>query len=98
MYTAIATVASDIRQLHYMDRLGLWSGEHSTFVKLLESYGSNAMEMVTLQLKHSGKLISRQLGFDGVHIHLKSYELSTTEIEYYNRLDTSMGCVTCQWY
>ena len=81
-----ATAASDIRQMHYMTRLGLWSGEHNSFVKLLESYGSNAMEMAALQLKHSGKLISRQLGFDGISMYVKSYNLKKEEIEYYDNI------------
>ena len=81
-----ATAASDIKQLHYMDRLGLWTGSHSTFVKMLESYGSSAMEMSALQLKHSGKVVSRQLGFDGIHINLKSYQLNDSDVYYYNLL------------
>ena len=81
-----ATAASDIRQMHYMTRLGLWSGDHYSFVKLLESYGSSAMEMAALQLKHSGKLISRQLGFDGVLMYVKSHNLTKEEIEYYDKI------------
>lgn len=81
-----ATAASSISEMHYMDRLGLWKCNHQNFCKLLEHYGPIAMEMTALQLKHSGKLISRQLGFDGIFIDVKSYKLSNYEEDYFNIL------------
>ena len=82
-----ATAASDIRQMHYMEKLGLWNeGGHQAFVRLLDHYGSSAMEMAALQLKHSGRLVSRQLGFDGVSMHLKTCELTPTEQAAYDTL------------
>ena len=90
-----ATAASDVRQLHYMTRLGLWTGEHNLFVKLLESYGSSAMEMTALQLKHSGKLVSRQLGFDGIEVFLKTYELNQKEKNYYDKLTSCWKNSNC---
>ena len=74
-----ATAANNIHQMHYMVRLGLWNNDHKLFVKQLEKYGSTAMEMAALQLKHSGKLVSRHLGFDGVSIVIKYYKLSKEE-------------------
>tara|TARA_B100001175_G_scaffold317919_1_gene337597 strand:+ start:39983 stop:42964 length:2982 start_codon:yes stop_codon:yes gene_type:complete len=81
-----ATAASSISEMHYMERLGLWKNSHQEFCILLERYGPMAMEMAALQLKHSGKLISRQLGFDGVHIYIKSYKLTEQEEQYFNTL------------
>ena len=81
-----ATAANDIRQLHYMEKLGLWHDDHTSFVKKLERYGPSAMEMAALQLKHNGKLISRQLGFDGICIYMNSYELSETEQTWYDEI------------
>lgn len=90
-----ATAASDVRQMHYMTRLGLWTGEHNLFVKMLESYGSCAMEMTALQLKHSGKLVSRQLGFDGIDVFLKTYELNQEEKNYYDTLTLAWKNSNC---
>lgn len=82
-----ATAASDIKQLHYAEKLGLWK-DYGEFVYLLEKYGSTAMEMCALQLKHCGKLVCRQLGYDNIKIELKSCILNNKEEDYYNLLNT----------
>jgi len=81
-----ATAASDIKQLHYAEKLGLWKN-YNQFVYLLEKYGSTAMEMCALQLKHCGKLVCRQLGYDNIKIDLKSCILNRNDVEYYNLLN-----------
>lgn len=100
-----ATAASDIRQLHYVERLGLWSGDHTIFTKTLEKYGSSAMEMCALQLKHTGKLVSRHLGFNGIQIELKTCVLNHSQIERYDlimsawkNLNVSSGIDTANFY
>lgn len=100
-----ATAASDIRQLHYIEKLGLWAGNHTTFTKTLEKYGSSAMEMCALQLKHTGKLVSRHLGFNGIQIELKTYVLNNSEVLKYDRLmsiwnnlNVSCGIDTINFY
>jgi len=81
-----ATAASDIKQLHYAEKLGLWKN-YNQFVYLLDKYGSLAMEMCALQLKHSGKMVCRQLGYDNIKLELKTCALSKDDIEYYNLLN-----------
>tara|TARA_Y100000389_G_scaffold189512_1_gene213353 strand:- start:10594 stop:13575 length:2982 start_codon:yes stop_codon:yes gene_type:complete len=81
-----ATAASEIRQMHYMIRLNLWKEDYSEFMKRLERYGSTVMELVALQLKSEGRLVSRHLGFDNIRIHLKTCFLTQEEHTYYDIL------------
>lgn len=81
-----ATAASEVRQLHYMTKLGLWRDSHHNFVKRLESYGSSAMELVSLQLKMDGRLVSRHLGFDNIKIDILQCYLTTSERNFYDKI------------
>lgn len=79
-----ATAASEVKQLHYMTKLGLWKDSHREFVKRLESYGPLAMELVSLQLKMEGRIASRHLGFDDIKINMKICKLTNDEKNYYD--------------
>lgn len=67
-----ATAATDVINLGYLDRLGLWGpgtpfpegfGE---FQAQIASGGMSAMEMVARELKAQGKYVSRTLSYKGV--------------------------------
>lgn len=81
-----ATAASEVKQMHYMCKLGLWDESHERFVKMLYSYGTTAMELVSIQLKMDGRLVSRHLGFDNVLFQIKQCFLTNDEKTFYNQI------------
>lgn len=86
-----ATAASEIRQLHYMTKLGLWD-DYFDFVRKFEKYGSTSMELIALQLKSQGRLVSRHLGLKNIEIRMKQCNLNEDEIHYYNLLSEKWRC------
>jgi len=80
-----ATSASNVRQMHYMSRLGLFE-DHTNFVRKLEYYGNAAMEMSAIQLKYSGHMISRQLGLHDIKIKVDMCKITKSEQRLYEYL------------
>ena len=80
-----ATSASNVRQMYYMTRLGLFE-DHKHFVRELEYYGNAAMEMSAIQLKYSGHMISRQLGLHDIKIDVVVCKISSEEQSLYDHL------------
>ena len=62
-----ATPASDVRSLGYMHRLGLWGAssglfpDFDAFVRAVNSWGLDALELVGVELKQRGLYACRQL-------------------------------------
>ena len=81
-----ATAASKVKELHYMEKLGLWENDHKTFCKKLEKYGTQAVIFITLQLKYNGKICARNLGFDGIKIDVSKYILSKEDRKFHDTI------------
>ena len=67
-----ATAATDVMNLGYLDRLGLWGpgtpfpGGFTQFAAEISHGGMSAMEMIARELKSQGKYVSRTLTYKGV--------------------------------
>jgi predicted RNA methylase len=86
---ASATGASDINNLAYAARLGLWGPEtafadRSQFVGSIRSGGIAAMELVARDLKALGLYASRALSFAGVEYDLLEHRLTEEQIAIYD--------------
>lgn len=86
-----ATGATEVHNLGYATRLGLW-GEGSAFAKVtdfiggIESGGVAAMELVSRDMKAQGSYLARSLSFDGVTYDRLEHELTPLQNDIYNEL------------
>ena len=86
---ASATGASDIANLGYAARLGLWGPEtafatYETFMADIRAGGIAAMELVARDLKAQGLYLARALSFAGVEYELLEHKLTTAQIRIYD--------------
>lgn len=86
---ASATGATDVHNLAYAVRLGMWSAgscfsDRSDFIRTFENGGIADLEQVTLSLKAAGVYTSRALSFEGVETRHLSVTLTKTERQIYN--------------
>jgi hypothetical protein len=86
---ASATGASDVNNLAYAARLGLWGPEtafanRSRFVTAIREGGIAAMELVARDLKALGLYTARALSFSGVEYDVLEHELTLEQIEIYD--------------
>jgi predicted RNA methylase len=86
---ASATGASDINNLAYATRLGLWGPEtafadRSQFVEAIRQGGIAAMELVARDLKALGLYTARALSFAGVEYDVLEHELTPGQIAVYD--------------
>ena len=63
-----ATGISEIGNMAYMQRLGFWGegtpfGDADSFIKAMKNRGVGFLEMLTMEMKASGKYVSRGLSF-----------------------------------
>ncbi len=93
-----ATGATDVRNMAYMTRLGLWGlgtafpGGFHEFLTEIESGGVGAMEMVSRDLKALGMYLSGSISFGvcpasglGVEYRERIHRLTPAQREMYNR-------------
>jgi hypothetical protein len=86
-----ATGATEVHNLAYATRLGLW-GEGSAFAKVtdfvggIESGGVAAMELVSRDMKAQGSYLARSLSFDGVTYDRLEHQLTPLQNDIYNEL------------
>jgi GGDEF domain-containing protein/2'-5' RNA ligase len=84
-----ATAATDVMNLGYLDRLGLWGAGTSfpngfgEFAAQISGGGISAMEMVARELKAQGKYLSRTLSYKGVTYQEVEHKLSDEQKELY---------------
>jgi hypothetical protein len=84
-----ATAATDVINLGYLDRLGLWGpgtafpNGFPQFAAEIGSGGISAMEMVARELKAQGKYLSRTLSFKGVTYKDVEHKLTPEQKELY---------------
>ena len=86
---ASATGASDVNNLAYATRLGLWGPEtafatRDAFVAQIREGGIAAMELVARDLKALGLYTARALSFAGVEYELLEHCLSDSQIAVYD--------------
>lgn len=86
---ASATGASDVANLSYAARLGLWGPEtafadREAFVAAIRKGGIAAMELVARDLKALGLYTARALSFAGVEYELLEHKLTPAQIEIYD--------------
>jgi P-loop containing NTP hydrolase pore-1 len=86
---ASATGASDVNNLAYATRLGLWGPEtafanREAFVADIRDGGIAAMELVARDLKSLGLYTARALSFAGVEYEILEHSLSEDQIAVYD--------------
>ena len=86
---ASATGASDIANLGYTSRLGLWGPEtafptHEAFMTEIRAGGVAAMELVARDLKAQGLYLARALSFAGVEYEILEHSLTDAQIKIYD--------------
>uniref|UniRef100_UPI0030C7DB88 strawberry notch family protein n=1 Tax=Rhizorhapis sp. SPR117 TaxID=2912611 RepID=UPI0030C7DB88 len=86
---ASATGASDVNNLAYAVRLGLWGPEtafrdREQFISGIRKGGIAAMELVARDLKALGLYTSRALSFAGVEYEILRHELTPDQIAIYD--------------
>jgi P-loop containing NTP hydrolase pore-1/C-terminal domain on Strawberry notch homologue len=86
---ASATGASDVNNLAYASRLGLWGSEtafatRDKFVSDIRAGGIAAMELVARDLKSLGLYTARALSFAGVEYEILEHELTEAQIRIYD--------------
>jgi hypothetical protein len=86
---ASATGASDVNNLAYATRLGLWGPEtafanREAFVADIRDGGIAAMELVARDLKSLGLYTARALSFAGVEYEILEHSLTTNQIAVYD--------------
>lgn len=86
---ASATGATDVHNLAYATRLGLWGNgtcfeDRANFIKVFEAGGIPDLEQVTLSLKAAGVYMARALSFNGVETRHLNVTLTKEERDTYN--------------
>ncbi|MGB7404706.1 MAG: strawberry notch family protein, partial [Pacificimonas sp.] len=86
---ASATGASDVNNLAYACRLGLWGPEtafvtRERFVEDIRKGGIAAMELVARDLKSLGLYTARALSFAGVEYDVLAHDLTEAQIRIYD--------------
>lgn len=87
---ASATAGSDITDLAYGERLGIWGGAdmpfptREQFVADMDQGGIAAMEMIARDLKALGLYTSRVLSYEGVEVNPLIVNLTPKQVEVYD--------------
>lgn len=86
---ASATGASDVNNLAYAVRLGLWGpgtafANREQFISEIRDGGIAAMELVARDLKASGLYLARALSFAGIEYDVLRHDLSLDQIAIYD--------------
>lgn len=95
---ASATGASDVNNLAYAVRLGLWGQEtafsnREQFISGIRKGGIAAMELVARDLKALGLYTARALGFAGVEYDILRHELTREQIAIYDAYADAWGII-----
>lgn len=97
---ASATGASDINNLAYAVRLGLWGpgtafANREKFITEIREGGIAAMELVARDLKASGLYLSRALSFSGVEYDILQHDLTVDQIAIYDQYSEAWSIIHC---
>lgn len=97
-----ATAATDVINLGYLDRLGLWGpgtpfpNGFGEFQAQIASGGMSAMEMVARELKAQGKYVSRTLSYKGVTYEEVEHVLTEDQKDLYRTASKAWAAVVQQ--
>lgn len=86
-----ATGATEISNLSYADRLGLWGegtpfADVNSFIADVSKGGIAAMELISRDMKAMGMYIARSLSYDGVSYERLEHQLTEFQEDIYNEL------------
>ena len=86
-----ATGATEVSNLRYAERLGLWGTgtpfvDGNDFARKINQSGIAAMEVVARSLKAMGVYVSRNLSYDGVEYSRVSHNLTSEQKKVYDDL------------
>ncbi len=86
-----ATGATDVGDLGYLDRLGLWGrgtpfSSKNDFISKIEAGGLAAMELVARDMKAMGVYLARNLSYEGVEYSTVVHELTKEQQKVYDTL------------
>ena len=93
-----ATGATEVENLRYAERLGLW-GEGTSFVtgddfvSKIKAGGLASMELIARDMKAMGVYLSRSISYDDVKYDKITHELTTQQIKIYDELARSWQIV-----
>ena len=95
---ASATGASEVNNLAYAVRLGLWGPEtafadREAFISQIRQGGIAAMELVARDLKATGLYTARALSFAGVEYDILRHELTPDQIAVYDSYADAWGII-----
>ena len=84
-----ATMATEVHNLAFADRLGLWGEgtafrDKASFVSQVSSGGLSVMEIVARDMKSLGVYMARSLSYEGVGNRRLEHKLSPDQIRKYN--------------
>jgi hypothetical protein len=84
-----ATGATEVSNLSYADRLGLWGkgtpfASRNDFITNIEQGGVAAMELIARDMKQLGLYTARNLSYDGVDYDRIEHKLDTNQREIYD--------------
>ena len=86
-----ATGATEISNLRYADRLGLWGegtafADANSFVNDVSRGGIASMELISRDMKAMGMYLSRSLSYEGVSYERLEHPLTPLQTDIYNEL------------
>lgn len=86
-----ATGATDVTNLSYADRLGIWGPgtpfpNKMAFFNAISGSGLSAMEIVARDLKATGKYLARTLSFEGIQQDQLPHILTPQQVEIYDEV------------
>lgn len=86
-----ATGATEISNLSYADRLGLWGegtpfADTNAFIDNVSKGGIASMELISRDMKAMGMYLARSLSYDGVTYERLEHTLSELQEDIYNEL------------
>ncbi|PPC90846.1 MAG: hypothetical protein CTY34_06195 [Methylobacter sp.] len=86
-----ATGATEISNLSYADRLGLWGegtpfADTNAFINGVSKGGIASMELISRDMKAMGMYLARSLSYDGVSYERLEHPLSDLQEDIYNEL------------
>lgn len=95
---ASATGASEVNNLAYAVRLGLWGpntafADREQFITQIREGGIAAMELVARDLKAMGLYISRALSFTGIEYDILQHKLTPDQISIYDHYADAWGII-----
>jgi hypothetical protein len=95
---ASATGASDVNNLAYAVRLGLWGPgtsfhDREAFISQIRQGGIAAMELVARDLKATGLYMARALSFSGVEYDILRHALTPEQVAIYDAYADAWGII-----